>query len=128
MNGGWEAPTAGQLFNKAGHKTHAAAIMIFKKRTRRSGLFGLHISSSLRCLCGGGCWPSATFFRTARGLSPRCFDTFRNRQVTPGLPSPPKMKRIEKGGGKMRVHLGASFSTMTHAQLRVGGSVALPVS
>lgn len=60
VNGGWEAPTAGQLFNKAGHKTHAAAIMIFKKRTRRSGLFGLHISSSLRCLCGGGCWPSAT--------------------------------------------------------------------
>lgn len=47
MNGGWEAPTAGQLFNKAGHKKHAAAIMIFKKRTRRSGLLGPHISSSL---------------------------------------------------------------------------------
>lgn len=70
------------------------------------------------------------------GTSPQCFDTFRNRQVVPGCPapsSPPPTKkkrrrRLEKGGGKMRVHLGASCSAMTQAHLCVCGSVALPVS
>lgn len=75
-----------------------------------------------------------TFFRGVRELSPRSFDTFRKRQVTPRCPHPTPPKKREEGrgdggeemgGGRMMVHLRAGFGAMTQVRLSVCMSVLL---